>query len=174
MSKTPAFALALFILAITPTSVFAQDAWNTQDCGRWVPCPPETGIGINARSWVYGNTRDVEPWIPMEKPVKKRRKQKPAPDSGESATGSSGVITGAGTGVGNPGSAENLISADGTALPGGIQNISSGDGQSISFSPAEEAAVRAYLDEIDKNNRPGNVLNIGAIQQPVDLSKLTP
>ena len=160
MLKTSAIALALAlaILAVNPAPAFAQN------CGRWISCPPESEIGKNARSWVYGNTRDVEPWVPMKKKVRTRKRQQPAPDSSNSA-------------IDAPGASPGVESASPVQSPVELfvapSNITSGSG-GLSFSPPEEAAVRAYLGELDKEREPKNLLDISAAEQPFKLPNSAP
>ena len=155
-------AIVLAILAVNPAPVFAQDTRNTQ-CGRWVSCPPGPHINLRLiKSYIYGNSRDVEPWIPMEKPARKKEAPQPAPDSPNPPINASNVISGVETAPSAKSPVELLVA------PADINSDSP-----FNFSPAEEVAVRAYLDEIDKERGPKNVFDIGVGKQPIELNTLS-
>ena len=158
MFRTFTISLAFF--------VFATFSALAENC-RWVTCSPDMGITTKQlHSYIYGNTRDVEPWSAeaMKKPVRKKSPVKPQSVESPLPSKSSGtaeirLLDNVPDEVASDVDETNVeetgiedIGIDETSIDEDLQYGSVVGEGLLDFTPAEEAAVRAYLKELDKDN----------------------
>lgn len=143
MLKIPAISLTL--IALSSFSAIADE------CGRWVPCPSDSELNVEqARSYVYGETREVEPWAEDE--------VKSSPDT----PGTKALAAAPSPGVSKAAEKVELIgrieresqitSAESPLIDPDLNRDHFPEDEAgviVDLNPEEEAAMRAYLQKID-------------------------
>jgi hypothetical protein len=148
MYKT--LSIGLVVACLSPLSAAAED------CGRWVSCGDGAISGAyDPKTYIYGETRDVEPWAADEAPAdQKNSPEASAPALGASAAGQR-VQQVEKIAFENETAAQSpSVVSEETVAPFVNEDLdpatqgNSEDGL-IALSPEEEAAMRSYLAEVD-------------------------
>lgn len=154
-------ALGLLLVGLTSLPALAGD------CGRWVPCGPDASLEIDqTRSYVYGETRDVEPWIADETETKPEMK---APAAQRPALGASPAAQQVRL-IENVADSSEDTATEAEAVDPEV--FPEDDVSVIDLTPEEEAAMRAYLAEIDKERGTQSAFSVGAKELPTQLGNV--
>lgn len=140
------------------------------DCGRWVECSSDHALSSeDFRSYIYGERRDVEPWVKdvqKNEPVKKPKTFQ-TPALGASAAGQDIRLV-------EKVSSENEARFDkgNDPVPESVAFPEDNVTDIINLTPKEEAAMRAYLAEVDARRKVESDFVVGDDIEPTKLKNV--
>lgn len=140
-----------------------------EDCGRWVECSVDHALSTeDFRSYIYGERREVEPWIKDvqkdEHKEAKRTIQAPALGAG-SASQDIRLIED----VASENEARFEEENDLDPVPNPDVFPEDNSTEIINLTPQEEAAMRAYLAEVDAGRQVESDFIVGGNVEPTAL-----